>query len=63
MPTTSKTPQAKPETVKIVHTEGGYACYDLKSSIHPSVVFTKELDVLDWLADRLAAWAGIKEGA
>lgn len=62
MPTTSKPPQVKPETIKIVHTQNGYACYEPKS-FNPSVVFTSELDVLDWTADKLATWAGIKESA
>lgn len=49
----------KPETVKIVRTQGGYAVF-VSPSAHPIAVFTSGYDLLDWVATHIASWeAGV----
>lgn len=45
----------KPETLRIVSTEGGYAVFIFPSS-QPASVFTSGFDLLDWVANRIADW-------
>ena len=45
----------KPETLRIVSTEGGYAVFIFPSS-QPAAVFTSGFDLLDWVAGRVADW-------
>lgn len=47
--------QDKPETLRVVSTEGGYAVFIFPSS-QPTAVFTRGLDLLDWVAGRIADW-------
>ncbi len=49
----------KPETVKIVRTQGGYAVF-VSPSAHPVAVFSSGYDLLDWVATHIAGWeAGV----
>ncbi|MGH9465453.1 MAG: hypothetical protein ACRD0X_07375, partial [Thermoanaerobaculia bacterium] len=53
----------KPETVKIVRTQGGYAVF-VSPSAHPLAVFTSGYDLLDWVATHIASWeAGVAKRA
>lgn len=45
----------KPETLRVVCTQGGYAVF-VSPSAQPTAVFTSGFDVLDWLAHRIAEW-------
>lgn len=47
--------QDKPETLRIVSTEGGYAVFIFPSS-QPAAVFTRGFDLLDWVAGHVADW-------
>jgi hypothetical protein len=53
----------KPETVKFVRTQGGYAVF-VSPSAHPVAVFTSGYDLLDWVATHIASWeAGVAKRA
>ena len=47
--------QDKPEALRIVSTQGGYAVFFFPSS-QPAAVFTSGFDLLDWVAERVAHW-------
>lgn len=52
----------KPETLKIVYTEGGYAVF-IYPSPQPVAVFQSGLELLDWVARHIADWEGRREDA
>lgn len=51
----TRPPDDKPETLRVVCTQGGYAVF-VSPSAQPAAVFTSGFDVLDWLAHRIAEW-------
>lgn len=52
----------KPETLKIVYTEGGYAVF-IYPSPQPVAVFPSGLELLDWVAQHIAGWEGHRKDA
>ncbi|MGH9379234.1 MAG: hypothetical protein ACRD2Z_01275 [Thermoanaerobaculia bacterium] len=52
----------KPETLKIVYTEGGYAVF-IYPSPQPAAVFSSGLELLDWVAQHIAGWEAGRQDA
>lgn len=50
----------KPETIKVVRTQGGYAVFNYPSP-QPVAVFGTGLELLDWIARQIADWEGKRE--